>query len=148
MVQCANKRANWDITRKPEVPEGTQSIFNFNGPLNEWLIQNPKECLIWEKCHTSFLKHNFFWILITYINYELIDFVLNIGLVKGEHKVWNFLNDIDYYIHGPVKNYFLDQYVAMYVGDKMYKDGEILNNPNGNQNNEKGSPNISFDKFL
>jgi hypothetical protein len=56
----------------------SQSIFNFNGPLNEWLIQNPKECLIWEKCHTSFLKHNFFWILITYINYELIDFVLNI----------------------------------------------------------------------
>ena len=61
--------------------------------------------------------------------------------------MWNFLNDIDYYIHGPVKNYFLDQYVAMYVGDKMYKDGEILDNPNGNQNNSNGSPNISFDKF-
>jgi hypothetical protein len=106
-------------------------------------IGNFQKCFLWYiidiACWTLYLPFRFlFW---------LIDFVLNIGLVKGEHKVWNFLNDIDYYIHGPVKNYFLDQYVAMYVGDKMYKDGEIVNNPNGNQRNSKGAPNILFDKF-
>jgi len=106
-------------------------------------IGNFQKCFLWYiidiACWTLYLPFRFiFW---------FIDFVLNIGVVKGEHKVWNFLNDIDYYIHGPVKNYFLDQYVTMYVGDKMYKDGEILDNPNGNQNNDKGTPNISFDKF-
>ena len=35
------------------------------------------------------------------------------------------VNDVDYYIHGPVRNYFLDQYVTMYIGDKMYKDGAL-----------------------
>jgi len=60
----------------------SQSIFNFNGSIKEWLLQNPKECLIWEKCHSSFLKHNFFWVLITYINYELIDFILSFSSIS------------------------------------------------------------------
>jgi hypothetical protein len=73
-------------------------------------------------------------------------------MVKGEHKVWNFLNDIDYYVHGPVRNYFLDQYVTMYNGDKMFKDGEIVDNPHGNQTRKNGLtgadvPVLSFENF-
>lgn len=84
----------------------------------------------------------------------LLDFFLNVGIVRGEHKLWNILNDIDYYIHGPVRNYFLDQYVAMYVGDKMHKDGEIVANPRPKKSQSRENkltgakiPIITFDKF-
>lgn len=111
-------------------------------------IANFPKCFIW------YIIDIFSWTL--YLPFRflfwLIDYTLNIGVVRGEHKVWNFLNDIDYYIHGPVNNYFLDQYVTMYIGDKMYKDGEIVANPNGKQirkdkNTGAEIPEISFDKF-
>jgi hypothetical protein len=107
-------------------------------------VANFPKCFIW------YIIEIFVWTI--YLPFRfllwLIDYILNIGIVKGEHKVWNFLNDMDYYIHGPVKNYFLDQYVTMYSGDKMYKDGEITNNPNGNVKDEKtGGPKIRFDNF-
>ena len=111
-------------------------------------IGNFPKCFIWYIidifCWTIYLPFRFiFW---------FIDYILNIGVVRGEHKVWNFLNDIDYYVHGPVKNYFLDQYVTMYLGDKMYKDGEIVDNPKGKETRKDGLtgaeiPSISFDKF-
>ena len=31
-------------------------------------------------------------------------------MVKAEHDVWCFLDDIDYFLHGPVDNEFLDDY--------------------------------------
>jgi hypothetical protein len=100
-------------------------------------VANFPKCFVWYiidiATWTIYLPFRFiFW---------LIDSILNVGIVKGEHKVWNFLNDIDYYIHGPVRNYFLDQYVTMYNGDKMFKDGEIVPNPKGN------TVGISFDNF-
>lgn len=111
-------------------------------------IANFQKCFLWYIidifCWTLYLPFRFiFW---------LIDYVLNIGFVRGEHKVFNFLNDIDYYVHGPVKNYFLDQYVTMYLGDKMYKDGEIVDNPRGKETRKDKNtgaeiPIISFEKF-
>jgi hypothetical protein len=111
-------------------------------------VANFPKCFVWYIIDivswTLYLPFRFiFW---------LIDYGLNVGLVKGEHKVWNFLNDIDYYVHGPVRNYFLDQYVTMYNGDKMFKDGEIVNNPKGNQTRKNGLtgadvPLMSFEKF-
>jgi hypothetical protein len=113
-------------------------------------VANFPKCFVWYVIDiavwTLYLPFRFvFW---------LIDYILNVGMVKGERKVWNFLNDIDYYIHGPVRNYFLDQYVTMYVGDKMYKDGEIVNNPKPKsqqvrKNKLTGAdvPIIAFEKF-
>lgn len=111
-------------------------------------VANFPKCFIWYIIDivvwTLYLPFRFvFW---------FIDYILNVGIVRGEHKVWNFLNDVDYYIHGPVRNYFLDQYVTMYIGDKMYKDGEIVKNPKGNQTRKNGLtgaqvPVMSFEKF-
>lgn len=111
-------------------------------------IANFPKCFIWYIIDivvwTLYLPFRFiFW---------LIDSILNVGLVKGEHKLWNFLNDIDYYVHGPARNYFIDQYVTMYIGDKMYKDGEISANPKGNlrrRNKLTGAyiPEMAFDTF-
>ena len=111
-------------------------------------VANFPKCFVWYAIDiivwTLYLPFRFiFW---------LFDYFLNIGMVKGEHKVWNFLNDIDYYVHGPVRNYFLDQYVTMYNGDKMFKDGEIVDNPHGNQKRKNGLtgadvPILSFDNF-
>lgn len=113
-------------------------------------IANFPKCFVWYAIDiiawTLYLPFRFiFW---------FIDYLLNIGIVKGERKVWNFLNDIDYYIHGPVRNYFLDQYVTMYIGDKMYKDGEIVKNPKPKSEHTRKNgltgadvPRISFEKF-
>jgi hypothetical protein len=111
-------------------------------------VANFPKCFVWYIIDivswTLYLPFRFiFW---------LIDYGLNVGLVRGEHKVWNVLNDIDYYIHGPVRNYFLDQYVTMYIGDKMFKDGQIVPNPKGNQKRKNGLtgadvPVMSFEKF-
>jgi len=113
-------------------------------------VANFPKCFVWYIIDivvwTLYLPFRFvFW---------LIDYILNIGMVKGEHKVWNFLNDIDYYVHGPVRNYFLDQYVTMYYGDKMFTDGEIVPNPKPRsqqvrKNKLTGAdvPIMSFEKF-
>lgn len=111
-------------------------------------VANFPKCFIWYIIDivtwTIYLPFRFvFW---------MIDYFLNVGIVRGEHKVWNFLNDIDYYVHGPVRNYFLDQYVTMYIGNKMFKDGQILENPKGNQKRKNGLtgadvPVMSFEKF-
>jgi len=128
-------------------------------------IANFPKCFIWYiidiATWTMYLPFRFlFWIL---------DYFLNMGIVKGEHKVWNFFNDIDYYIHGPVKNYFLDQYVAMNkkneveieFDDFKYKDTnnrdkiidvqkEIdINNKNSDKSitNDSSSLNLGFHIF-
>lgn len=111
-------------------------------------IANFPKCFVWYIIDivvwTLYLPFRFvFW---------LIDYLLNIGFVKGEHKVWNFLNDIDYYVHGPVRNYFLDQYVTMYMDDKIYKEGEILPNKRGrigHKNKTTGAfiPGVKFENF-
>jgi hypothetical protein len=44
----------------------------------------------------------------------LVDAILDIGLVKLEHDTWCFLNDLDYFLHGPQNNYFMFQYTSEY----------------------------------
>ena len=77
------------------------------------------------KCFLWYLLDIVGWII--YLPFRflfwLIDSILNTSLQEGDRYVWHLLNDMDYYIHGPVRNYFLDQYVTMYVGDSMYKSG-------------------------
>jgi len=74
-------------------------------------ITHFQQCFLWYILDlvgwTLYLPFRFiFW---------LIDYILKLGIVKAEHKAWNFINDIDYYIHGPVNNYFLDQYVSVFI---------------------------------
>lgn len=40
----------------------------------------------------------------------LVDAILDVGLVKLEHDTWCFLDDLDYFLHGPKDNYFMYQY--------------------------------------
>jgi hypothetical protein len=73
-------------------------------------ITHLQQCFMWYILDlvgwTLYLPFRFiFW---------LIDYFLKLGIVKAEHKAWEFINDIDYYIHGPVNNYFLEQYVPVY----------------------------------
>lgn len=45
----------------------------------------------------------------------LFDSIFDTNISKTEHNIWNIINDIDYYIHGPKDNYFLDSYVPMNI---------------------------------
>lgn len=69
-------------------------------------IMNFPKCFLWYTLDTAgwifYLPFRFlFW---------LIDSILDIGLVKLEHDGWCFLDDLDYFIHGPKDNYFMYQY--------------------------------------
>ena len=62
------------------------------------------KCFLWYALDTGgwifYLPFRFiFW---------LFDFILNVGMVKAEHDVWCFLDDIDYFLHGPIDNEFLE----------------------------------------
>ena len=56
----------------------------------------------------------------------LIDSILDIGLVKLEKDTWCFLNDLDYFLHGPADNYFMYQY-AKEDSNAPTPDPESLN---------------------
>ena len=113
-------------------------------------IGNFPKCFIWYLLDivgwTIYLPFRFlFW---------LIDSILNTSLQEGDRYVWHLLNDMDYYIHGPVRNYFLDQYVTMYAGDYMYKSGirSSSNKPESvkfrkEPNTGMKVPNVTFDPF-
>jgi hypothetical protein len=69
------------------------------------IMRIPK-CILWYALDTAawimYLPFRFaFWSL---------DYFLNIGMTDKEHKVWNFLDEIDYFIHGPVGNWFIYHY--------------------------------------
>jgi hypothetical protein len=69
------------------------------------IVHFPK-CFLWYALDTAgwifYLPFRFlFW---------LVDSILDLGIIKKEHDAWCFLDDIDYYLHGPIDNEFLDQY--------------------------------------
>ena len=56
----------------------------------------------------------------------LVDSILDMGLVKLEKDTWCFLNDLDYFLHGPEDNYFMFQYTGEYKNAPV-PDPESLN---------------------
>lgn len=72
-------------------------------------VINLPKCFIWYFVDTAvwtmYLPFRFiFWML---------DLFLGLGIVKAEHKAWDFLDQIDYFLHGkPKGNYFMFQYAG------------------------------------
>ena len=90
-------------------------------------IVNFPKCFLWYALDTAgwimYLPFRFvFW---------LIDSLLNIGIVKGEHDIWCFLDDIDYFLHGPIDNEFLEQYedsaTIMRMNEAKQTDPDSMN---------------------
>jgi hypothetical protein len=67
-------------------------------------IASFSKCFLWYALDTAgwiaYLPFRFvFW---------LCDYMLNVGLLKVEKDMWYFLAEVDYFLHGPANNYFLD----------------------------------------
>jgi len=64
------------------------------------------------KCFLWYILDTAGWIL--YLPFRFIfwlfDYILNIGIVKMEHDAWCFLDDIDYFLHGPKNNEFIEDF--------------------------------------
>jgi len=81
-------------------------------------IINIPKCFIWyfidTACWTIYLPFRFiFWML---------DSFLGLGIVKAEHKAWDFMDQIDYFIHGkPLTNWFMYEFAP--PGPKVDKFG-------------------------
>lgn len=82
-------------------------------------IINIPKCFIWYFVDTAawtiYLPFRFiFWV---------IDSFLGLGIVKAEHKVWDFLDQIDYFLHGrPNTNWFMYEFAP--PGPTVDKDGK------------------------
>jgi len=81
------------------------------------------------KCFLWYFLDTAGWVL--YLPFRctfwLIDWLLNMGIVKMEHNSWDFLDQIDYFVHGkPRDNYFMYQYKPS--NDKIDSDGNPLVN--------------------
>jgi hypothetical protein len=81
-------------------------------------IINIPKCFIWyfidTACWTMYLPFRFiFWML---------DSFLGLGIVKAEHKAWDFMDQIDYFVHGkPLTNWFMYEFAP--PGPKVDKFG-------------------------
>lgn len=81
-------------------------------------IINIPKCFIWyfidTACWTIYLPFRFiFWML---------DSFLGLGIVKAEHKAWDFMDQIDYFVHGkPLTNWFMYEFAP--PGPKVDKYG-------------------------
>ena len=81
-------------------------------------IINIPKCFIWyfidTACWTIYLPFRFiFWML---------DSFLGLGIVKAEHDAWDFMDQIDYFIHGkPLTNWFMYEFAP--PGPKVDKFG-------------------------
>jgi len=69
-------------------------------------IINIPKCFMWYALDTLgwiiYLPFRFiFW---------LIDYLFEIGIYESERKIWVFLDEIDYFLHGPNNNFFMDEY--------------------------------------
>ena len=69
-------------------------------------VFNLPKCILWYGLDTLgwiiYLPFRFaFWTL---------DYFLSIGATEKEHQFWNFLDEIDYFVHGPNNNWFMDDY--------------------------------------
>jgi len=70
-------------------------------------ISKLPKCFLWYALDTMgwiiYLPFRFvFWVL----DY----FIPEIKMTEKEHKGWDFLDEIDYFLHGPNGNWFMDQY--------------------------------------
>ena len=81
-------------------------------------IINIPKCFIWyfidTACWTMYLPFRFiFWML---------DSFLGLGIVKAEHNAWDFMDQIDYFVHGkPLTNWFMYEFAP--PGPKVDKYG-------------------------
>jgi len=88
-------------------------------------VINIPKCFIWYFIDTAtwtmYLPFRFiFWVL---------DSLLGLGIVKAEHKAWDFLDQIDYFLHGkPNTNWFMPDYAPPGpIVDKDGNDPEAMN---------------------
>ena len=69
-------------------------------------VFNLPKCILWYGLDTLG------WIL--YLPFRLVfwtlDYLFDIGMTDKEHQMWNFLDEIDYFLHGPSGNWFMDDY--------------------------------------
>jgi hypothetical protein len=74
-------------------------------------IMNIPKCILWYALDTIG------WILYLPFRFTFwsLDYLFNIGITDKEHKIWNFLDEIDYFVHGPVGNWFIYQYADQSV---------------------------------
>ena len=56
------------------------SSYLFEGNFFEWLKTPEENCIIWEKCHSSFLKHNFMWVMLYNFLILIIDYIYDFNL--------------------------------------------------------------------
>jgi hypothetical protein len=79
------------------------------------------------KCMLWYIFDFIGWVI--YLPFRLLfwslDYMFDLGIVKGEHAIWKFFGELDYFIHGPKDNYFIRQ----------YKDGANIKNPDPNSLN-------------
>jgi hypothetical protein len=91
------------------------------------------KCFLWYFLDTAgwvlYLPFRFiFW---------LIDWLLKLGIVKAEKKGWDFLNQIDYFVHGkPKDNFFMYQYKPS--NENIDSDGNPLKPTNFKDPNTLG----------
>ena len=59
-----------------------EKVFNFidsflrsNLQFIEWLNDPIKNCLVWEKCHLAFLKHNLSWFFFNFLFFKISEFI-------------------------------------------------------------------------
>ena len=85
------------------------------------VIRIPK-CILWYALDTLG------WIVYLpfRVAFWLLDYMFDTGITKIEHNMWNFLNEMDYYLHGPVNNWFLYQYSDITNGNVPDKDSMNL----------------------
>jgi hypothetical protein len=84
-------------------------------------VMNIPKCILWYALDTLG------WIV--YLPFRcafwLIDYIFDMGITKMEHKAWNFLDEIDYFLHGPVGNWFIYHYAD--IPDPNIPDPNSLN---------------------
>ena len=68
--------------------------------------------ILFPKCFIWYLLSTIGWLIYTPFRFIfwLIDYMTGMKLTKMDHDIWDFLNGIDYYVHGPRNNYFIHQF--------------------------------------
>jgi len=71
--------------------------------------------ILFPKCFIWFILNTGTWLLYTPFRFIfwMIDAITGVKIVKMEHDFWNFLNSIDYFVHGPKNNFFLKHFTSL-----------------------------------
>lgn len=68
--------------------------------------------ILFPKCFIWYLLNTFLWLL--YLPFRFIFWIIGsmtgMKIEKMERDLWEFMNSIDYFIHGPKNNYFIHQF--------------------------------------